>query len=59
MLAAQFYYDGTVDDNTDTIGILLEHGANINAKDEQGKLHTVFVTMSIYPYISIHLFLCI
>ena len=45
--------------NTDIVRILLEHGADINAKDKQGKLHTIIVTMSIYPYISIHLFLCI
>ena len=55
MLAAQFYYDGTVDDNTDTIGILLEHGSNVNAKDEQAKIHTVIVTLSIYPYIKLAL----
>ena len=45
-------------DNTDTIEILLEHGADVNAKDEQGKLHTIIVTMSIYPSICIHSFLC-
>ena len=25
---------------TDAMRILLEHGADVNAKDEQGKLHT-------------------
>ena len=40
MLAAQF-------GNTDTVGILLEDGSNVNATDEQGKLHTIIVTMSI------------
>ena len=45
--------------NTDAVGILLEHGANVNAKNEQGKLHTIIVPMSIYPSICIHLFMCI
>ena len=47
---------------TDTVGILLEHGADINAKDEQGKLHTIIVkihtyieTISIHTSINIHL----
>ena len=52
MLAAQF-------GNTEAVGILLEHGSNVNAKDEQGKLHTIIVTMSIYRSICIHLFICI
>ena len=35
----------------DTVRILLEHGADINAKDKSGKLHTINVTISIYLYI--------
>ena len=52
MLAAEF-------GKTDAVGILLEHGANVNAKNEQGKLHTINVKMSIYPFFLIHLFMCI
>ena len=36
-------------DNTDAMRILLEHGADVNAKDNQGKLHAIIVTISIYP----------
>ena len=42
---------------TDLVRILLEHGADVNAKDEEGKLHTIIIT--IYPsiYISGHIYL--
>ena len=33
--------------------ILLEHGADVNAKDESGKLHTVIVTISKYIYLCV------
>ena len=38
-----------ITDNTDAMRILLEHGADVNAKDNQGKLHAIIVTISIYP----------
>ena len=34
---------------TETVKILLEHGADINTKDKDGKLHTIIVTIFIYP----------
>ena len=36
-----------------TMKILLEHGADVNAKDENGELHTIIFTIFIYS--SIHL----
>ena len=43
--------------NTDIVRILLEHGADINTKDNQGKLHTIIVKTSIYQYtfLSVHI----
>ena len=40
--------------STKTVRILLEHGADVNSKDENGELNTIIFTISIYP--SIHLF---
>ena len=34
---------------SDTVKILLEHGAEVNTKDKYGKLHTIIVTIFIYP----------
>ncbi len=44
---------------TDIARILLEHGADINAKNKYGKLQTIIVKMSIYPSICINSSLCI
>ena len=38
--------------NKDKVRILLEHGADVNAQDNQGKLHAIIVTM----YLSIYLY---
>ena len=35
--------------NPDKVRILLEHGAEVNTKDKYGKLHTIIVTIFIYP----------
>ena len=35
-------------DKAATVKILLEHGADVNTKDELGKLHTIVVTFFIY-----------
>ena len=35
-------------DEVATAKILLEHGADVHAKDEIGKLHTIKMTLSIY-----------
>ena len=35
-------------DEVATAKILLEHGADVNAKDLIGKLHTIKVTLSMY-----------
>ena len=45
--------------NIDTVRIILENGANINAKNEHGKLHTITVTISICSCISIYICVCI
>ena len=29
--------------NTETVKILLEHGADVNSKDEEGELYTIIV----------------
>ena len=50
LMSAAINYEG----NTDTVRILLEHGADINAKDEDGELHTIsqhlFIHLSVYIY---------
>ena len=38
--------------NKDKVRFLLEHGADVNAQDNQGKLHATIVTM----YLSIYLY---
>ncbi len=43
--------------NIDTVRILLEHGADINTKNEHGKFHTSIVTISIYPFIYIFIYI--
>ena len=40
-----------------TVKILLEHGADTNAKDEQGKLHAIIFTISIHPSIYLYSFI--
>ena len=42
---------------TKSVRILLEHGADVNSKDESGELYTIIVTISIYPpiYISVNI----
>ena len=49
--------------NIDTVRILIEHGANVHAKDSQGELYTIILTITIYQfidiYVYIHLHLCI
>ena len=37
--------------NTDTVRILLEHGANVNTMHEVGKLHIIIAAISSYPSI--------
>ena len=46
---------------TKSVRILLEHGADVNSKDESGELYTIIVTISIYPpiYISVNIDLCV
>ena len=59
MKAAGFSYDEALEFATAaTVKILLEHGADVNAKDEQGKLHTIIVTISIHPSIYLDTFIC-
>ena len=41
--------------NIDTVRIILEHGADINAKNEHGKLHTITLTISICSCISFYM----
>ena len=43
--------NGIVSGDSDTVRNLLEHGADVNAKDVSGKLHTIIVKMSIYQSI--------
>ena len=40
--------------NTDRVRILLEHGADVNTKDERGKLHTLSQYLSNHPSIYIY-----
>ena len=40
-----------------TVKILLEHGADVNAKDEEGKLYTIIITIYPFIYISGHIYL--
>ena len=35
---------------TETVKILLEHGAEVNTKDKYGKLHNIIVKTSIHLY---------
>ena len=42
---------------TETVKILLEHGAAVNTKDKDGKLHTIIVTISIH--LSVYIFICV
>ena len=44
-------------DKTDTVRILSDHGADLNAKDNNGKLINIIVT--IYLSISIYLSMCL
>ena len=39
----------TMRSRTEIVKILLEHGADVNTKDKDGKLHTIIVTIFIYP----------
>ena len=43
--------------NTDTVRILLEHGADINAKDEDGELHTI--SQYLFIHLSVYIYLCV
>ena len=43
--------------NIATVRILLEHGADINTKNEHGKFHSSIVTISIYPSICISIYI--
>ena len=52
MKAAQMGY-------IESVRILLEHGADVNSKDESGKLYTIIVTISIYSFIHLYLFIYI
>ena len=45
--------------HTDTVRILLEHGADVNTKNIHGELHTIIVTISIYPSILLYTFIYI
>ena len=46
-------------DNTDTVRILLEHGADVNTKNNWGELHTIILTISIHPSINLYTFICV
>ena len=47
--------------NKDKVRFLLEHGADVNAQDNQGKLHAIIVTMYLsiylYTFIPVYIFL--
>ena len=43
--------------NPDKVRILLEHGAEVNTKDKDGKLYTIIVTISIH--LSVYIFICV
>ena len=59
MRAAGFSYDEALEfAKAATVKILLEHGADVNAKDEHGKLHTIIFTISIHPSIYLDTFIC-
>ena len=47
MQAINYYYG--IGDETATVRILLEHGADVNTKDGDGELHTIIVTIVFYP----------
>ena len=44
--------------NIDTVRIILEHGADINAKNEHGKLHTItLLFLYLYLYMCVYKFI--
>ena len=56
MLAAGYYgifVEPLEFDKAATVKILLEHGADVNTKDDYGKLQTIIVTLFIYQSIYI------
>ena len=44
--------------NTDTVRIILEHGADVNAKDVYGKLHILSQYLYIHKPIKLSLCIC-
>ena len=51
MQAINYYYG--IGDETASVRILLEHGADVNTKDGDGELHTIIITIVFYTSICI------